>query len=540
MSLVATTIARVASVLALAVLFLTGCGAKQGTSSHPVALRWANEGISDLYTLDPARGPDYNARQAVQLIFGGLVRFGPRFTILPDAAQHWTVSGDARTYTFQLRPNLQFADGSHVTASDVAYSINRALQPALAAKNGATYLLGDIDGADAVMAGHAKEARGLQVVDDSTIRIRLHAPVGYFLSKLANPTAYIVPRKLIERAGVHWDNKAMGTGPFMVHRWVHNDALLLVPNPHYYGGKLAIAGIDMPFISEELTAYKRYRAGSVDLTGTIRFPTEVVYDVKGRKDFRQQARLETVFLTLNERRKPFNDERVRLAFAHALDKGALVRTVYDGFAHPTDGMMPPGLPGYNPHLKGASFNPTLARTLLARAGFPGGKGFPEISFPVDQSAQNFQLVNALAQQWRRVLGVSVQPVQYNHSSYLSLLTRLDYQIGVIDWTADYPDPQNFISQQLHTGVPNNNGGWSNREFDRLVDRADRLMSDDPQRMALYHRAEQLAMSQAATIPLVNPSAGILLRPDVHGLDVSGGRILVQDWTQVSLSPGGTR
>src|SRR4051794_9619688 len=102
------SVRRVATLAAVLLLLLAGCGTSSGVSSHASALHWANEGISDLYTLDPSNGPDYNARQAVQLIFGGLVRFGPRFTILPDAAESWRVSQDARTYTFQLRPHLQF------------------------------------------------------------------------------------------------------------------------------------------------------------------------------------------------------------------------------------------------------------------------------------------------------------------------------------------------------------------------------------------------------------------------------------------------
>jgi ABC-type oligopeptide transport system substrate-binding subunit len=143
----------------------------------------------------------------------------------------------------------------------------------------------------------------------------------------------------------------------------------------------------------------------------------------------------------------------------------------------------------------------------------------------------------LTQQWKKVLGVKVRLVQHTHSDYLTLLQNLAYQIAVIDWTDDFPDPQNFLSQQLHTGVPNNNGGWSNRTFDRLVDDADLMPVDMPERYPLYQRAEELAMGQAATIPLVNPNAGILLRNTVHGVQISGGYVLVRDWTNVTINSG---
>jgi oligopeptide transport system substrate-binding protein len=500
-------------------------------AQEPV-LRVANEGISDLYTLDPARGPDFNARQAMQLIYGGLVRFGVGFHIQPDAAARWTVSADKRTYTFYLRPHVRFADGRLLTASDVAYSLNRTLLPKFAVNS---VLLDDIDGASAVQSGRAARARGIQVLNARTIRIHLQRPSGSFLAKLANPVGYIVPSWRIQADPQHWDQHAIGTGPFAVSRWIHNTALLLKPNHFYYGGRLRLGGVYMPFFPEPLAAYKSYRSGGVDIMGTVHFPTEVLYDVQGRTDFHRSPRLETVFLTLNERQPPFNDARIRLAFAHAVDRAALAHDAYGGFAHATDAMMPPGLPGYNRGLKGAGFNPDLARHLLAAAGYPDGRGLPAIVYPVDQDAQSVVLATALARQWRHVLGVRVRLKQYTHTGYLSLLQHLHYQIAVIDWTDDFPDPENFISQQLRTGSPNNNGGWSNRTFDQLTARADTMLPQNRTRFLLYQRAEAIAMNGAATIPLVNPNAGILMRGSVRGLSISGGYLLARDWTRVTVT-----
>lgn len=506
---------------------------------RPSVLRWGNEKITDLYTLDPARGPDFNSRLALQLIFGGLVRFGPGSRILPDTAARWHVSPDGRIYTFYLRPHVRFADGTPLTAADVVYSLTRILSPALAARSGAG-LLSDIVGARAMTAGKATRVMGIQALNARTVRIRLIQPDGSFLDKLANPIGYIVPPWRVRADPQHWDQTAFGAGPFRVSRWIHNRALLLIPNSHYYAGRLKITGINMPFIPEPLSAYKRYLAGNIDTMGSVQFPSEALYDVRGRRYFHESPRLETLYLTLNERKAPFNDARVRLAFAHALDKKALVRTVWGGFAHATNGLLPPGLPGYNPRLKGAGYNPSLARRLLGAAGYPHGRGLPAVEYPVDQDAFSVILANALAHQWRRILGVRVRIVQYTHSEYVSVLTRLDYTIGVIDWTDDYPDPENFLSQQLHSGNPNNNGGWSNRTFDRLVDRADRMPSTSPARFALYQRAEEIAMNRAAVIPLVNPEAGILLRPTVRGIQISNGYLVVPDWTQVRLTSGTTR
>ena len=508
-------------------------GHQTGTTALPV-LHWANEGVSDLFSLDPARGPDYNSMLAGQLVFGGLVRFSPDFRILPDAAATWEVSADGRTYTFHLRPGVRFGDGTPLSAADVAFSFNRLLSPAFASQSNG-YLLSPIEGADAVIAGTARQANGIRVIDSQTLRITLRFATGSFLARLATQAGWIVPSWRIKANPTGWDRHAIGTGPFMVSRWVPGVALQLVPNPHYFGGAMHIGGIDMPFIPEPLVAYKHYRSGAVDIMGTVHFPSGALYETKDQPDFHRSATLETVYLTLNTRTPPFNSALVRQAFAHALDKNAVVRQVYENFAHPTDGMLPPGILGYNPRQSGAAFNPTLARALLAAAGYPNGRGLPPITYVVDQDAQSLVLASNLAAQWRRALGVHVTLRQQNHSTYLMTLSNDAYQLAVIDWTRDYPDPQNFLSQLLHSGSPNNNGNWRNATFDAIVDRADHMIAADPMRLALYRQAESIAMNDAAAIPLVNPTIGILLRQNIHGLLIAGGQVLAPDWTRVTIS-----
>lgn len=243
------------------------------------------------------------------------------------------------------------------------------------------------------------------------------------------------------------------------------------------------------------------------------------------------------FLWLNERKAPFDNAKVRLAFAHAVNRAAVVHEAYGDLAEPTDQMLPPGLPGYRPLLGGVEYNPRIARQLLAEAGFPHGRGLPPITYAVDQGAENLTLASAVVAQWRQTLGVRVHLVQYGHSDYLTLLDKLNYQVAAVDWTADYPDPENFLTQQLQTGTPNNNGRWSNLTFDRLVRQAAAMPTESPARLARYYRAQEIAMGQAATIPLANPSAGILLRQTVHGLTIQGGQLLARDWTKVSISRG---
>ena len=500
-------------------------------ASLPV-LQWADEGISDLATLDPAAIGDWNGHLAASFIFEGLVRQAPDLTVTAAAADHWSVSKDQRSYTFWLRPGLRFGDGTPVTPADVVYSLDRALSPAFS-NTANPYVLGVIQGAQARSTGRSSTLSGVQAVGSNAVRITLSAPSGSFLARLGLAAAAIVPRHSIQQLGSRWTEHAFGTGPFIVQSWQHGSALHLVPNPYYYGPHPRVA-ISLDFVPEPTTAFKLFQMGMLDVMGEVTFPADQVYRAQGDPQFHRSPRLATTYLMLNTRTAPLSDRRVRQALAYALDKPPLVATVFGSLAQPTDGMLPPGIPGYDPHLAGLGYDPALARKLLANAGYQGGRSFPSLVFSADEGTQNLQLASAVVQQWNAVLGINARIVQMDHTTYIQRLTSLAFQVAPVAWTMDWPDPQNFLTQLLHTGSLNNNGGWSNKQFDSLVDCADRLVGDTPQRLALYQQAQTIAMQDAATIPIANPQSGIMIRAGVTGLEVSGGIVVVPDWSKVSV------
>jgi ABC-type transport system substrate-binding protein len=488
--------------------------------------------VADLVTLDPASIGDENARLAIGFIFEGLVRQGPDLTMVAAAANRWAVSKDGRTYTFWLRPGLRFGDGTPVTAADVVYSLDRALSPAFGHTSN-PYVLGTIEGAAARSAGRSSALSGVRALSPTVVRITLSTPTGSFLARLGQPDAAIVPRRRIQQQGSLWTEHAVGTGPFIVQHWQHDQSLQLVPNPYYYGPRPRVA-LSIVFVPEPTAAFKLFQTGGLDVMGSIAFPADQVYRVDGDPQFHRSPMLATTFLMLNERHAPLDRGRVREALAHALNKPPLVRTVFGTLARATDGMLPPGMPGYDLHPRGARYDPALARALLAQAGYPGGRGFPALVFSADEGTQNLLLASTVARQWHDVLGINVSITQADHNTYNQQLTKLAFQIAPVAWTADWPDPQNFLTQLLRTGSHNNNGGWSNARFDRLVGLADRLVGDTPRRLSLYRSAEALAMQDAATIPIANPLAGILIRSTVTGLRVAGGGVVVPDWSHVHV------
>ena len=505
-------------------------------------LRWAVEGVNELPSLDP---PNANAQQSVgvmSLVFEGLVRLDNNLKIAAADAESWDIKDGSKTFIFHLRKGLKFANGDPVTADDYAYTLNRAFGQDFA--NGPTsYYLGNIAGANDVTAGKAKTISGVKVIDPQTLEIDLETPAVYFLYQLTFPVSYVVPKQAITAAPQNWTDHAYGTGPFMVKQWNHNQSITLVPNPNYWAGQPKLAEIDLPFFQDSETAYKLYQTNGLDIMGTYDFPTAHIPDVQKLPDYHQVNLFQVAYIGFNDVTKPFSDVRVRQAFAQAVDKKTLVDKVLAGAVSEADTLIPPGMPGYNPQAKSQTFDKAAAQKLLAAAGYPGGKGFPQVALAINNENPNYSKIAAfLQQQWQENLGVQVGINTEELSKFNDDLTAMAnnpntpgaFTMFISYWGADYPDPQNFVSQQLHTNVGNNNGHYSNAQFDKLTDQAD-AEANATTRYQLYQQAEQIALTEVGWLPLYYPNAEILIRPTVKGLVATPQGIFPNpDWTAVTI------
>jgi oligopeptide transport system substrate-binding protein len=244
------------------------------------------------------------------------------------------------------------------------------------------------------------------------------------------------------------------------------------------------------------------------------------------------------YVGFNNTLKPFNDVRVRQAFARSVDKQALADKILGKTVRPTDRILPPGVPGSELPIQSLSLNPDAAKKLLTEAGYPGGRGLGTLTLTYGKEGDNERVVTFLQAQWKENLGVNItlQPLELTaFSDRLNATTQtpdkgLQFYYSV--WGADYADPQNFLSQQLHTSAGNNNGHFSDLEFDRLTDQADITSGDYIKRMKLYNQAEQIAVTQVGWLPLFNPTLNVLVRPYVQGLVLTGQGIVVPDWSAV--------
>ena len=506
-------------------------------------LRWSIEGVNELPSIDPPNAGASQSVAVINLIFEGLVKLDGNLDVVPAGAESWEITNEGKSFIFHIREGLKFADGTPVTAEDFAYSLNRAFGPDFA--NGATgYYLSNIVGATDVTEGKADSISGVKVIDPQTLQIDINTPATYFLYQLTFASSFVVPRTLVESDPQNWTDRAFGTGPFMVKEWNHNQQLTLVPNPNYYLGAPALSEIRMPFIQDASTALRLYQTGELDITGAFNFPTDLLSEVQGQADFKQVNQFFVTYIGFNNARAPFNDVRVRQAFAQAVDKDVLVNQVLGGAVVRSDTLIPPGMPGYNEKAEIQAFNADSAKQLLAAAGFENGANFPAIAFSINNQDPNYAKIAAfLQQQWKENLNVDVTINTLELSAFNEALTAtandpaadgaLDFYLSV--WGADYPDPQNFVSQQLRTDVGNNNGHYSNAEFDALVDQAD-VEPDLTKRLPLYQQAEQIALTEVGWLPLYYGKTNLLVRDTVKGIVVTPQGLFPEtDWTKVTVT-----
>jgi oligopeptide transport system substrate-binding protein len=503
-------------------------------------LRIADEGESDLASIDPPSPSAGDAQSNVveALVFGGLVRLDQNLRVQPNAASSWTISGGGKVYTFTLRPGLKWGDGTVVTADDVVWSLNRAFDPAYAS-GGVSFYLSHIVGGLAVTNKKAKTVSGIEAIGTNKVRITLDSAAAVFLDDLAYSVAYLVPRGQVQADPKNWTEHAAALGPFIVKQWKHNQEIDLVPNPNYWRGKPKLAGVNVEFIQNTETAYNLYKTGAVDIMGLINFPGNHLKDVQGTPDLHSTPQLFTELLTLNEHHKPLDNPLVRQALSYAVNRATITKLLNNRFL-PAHGMLPPGMPGYDAKAAGQVYDPKKAQALLAKAGYPGGKGFPKITLNIDGGDNDGQTkAIALQEFWKQVLGITVSLNQLDHAAYINALTARTFDLAFIQWGADYPDPQDFLSLIFYSTSPDNNGYYVNATFDRLTAQADVMPHDSPARYQKYDQAEQLLLGDAGIIALDWGKANVLIRPSVHGLQLTalgGGSLLAApNWADVTVS-----
>jgi oligopeptide transport system substrate-binding protein len=526
--------------LSTLLMMLASCGgntsnpsptATPGLASRQV-LSFPNVGTQDIGDLDPALAPDMNSGLAVGMIYSGLVRLDKNLNVVPDQATS-TISPDNKVYTFTLKPGIVFSDGTPVTAQAYVYTLTRALLPEVKSPVATTFL-SPIAGSDEVNDGKTSTLSGVKAINDNTLQITLKQPAAYFLQVLANSISFPLNQKIIDQYGqIDWVNHAagngIGTGPFMVKEWDHNVKMVLVPNPHYYGNKTKLTEVDMLFVNDLNSALQAYRAGLYSFDWNIT-PEQLVI-AKGLQGFTMKPLLQTDLLWFHTKMPPFNHVAVRQAFAYATDKATLAHTVFHDAVTPAATIIPPGMPGYQPDYAGLPFDKNKAKTLL-QSVYPDLTRVPPITFSYPNSQVTPNEAAVLQQMWQTAMGIQVKLLPVELNAYNDETAKHQVQFGFTQWSADFPDPYDWLTLNLVTSAAQNNGEWSNPRFDQTVRQAEQTTGDA--RIALYNKAEQIAITDVAWLPLDHQSKAAIIPPWVHGVSLNGEGLFFGDWSDVYL------
>jgi oligopeptide transport system substrate-binding protein len=472
----------------------------------------------DPITLDPALAGDAGSAAYIVEIFGGLVTIDPDLKIVPDLAESWTVSPDGLVYTFKIRPGAQFHNGKPVTANDFKYSLDRTAKLGQTTSTTAEAYLGDIVGAKDVTRGRSDSISGVKVIDARTLEITIDRPKAYFLAKLTYPTAFVVDQQQVESNARNWTRSPNGTGPYKMGEWRLNERIILVANDKYHLGAPAVKRV--LYVLAGGSTLTQYENDELDVAGISVNDIERVLSPRDplNADYQSGPNLSVYYIGFNVSQPPFDDPKVRQAFAMAINREQIVRVVLKDMLPVANSIMMPGLPGYNKDAKLPGFDPEGAKRALAESKYKDARGLGQVTLTEIGGGANAGITTqAIIEMWRTNLGVEVSIAQSEAASFFDDLDRGRLQMFDIGWIMDYPDPEDIIDLLFHSTSRQNNTKYKNAQFDALVEQA-RTESDSTRRLQLYQQAEQILIQDLPWIPLYFGRDHYVVKPKVKGFE----------------------
>lgn len=489
-------------------------------------------------TIDPNRAAWIDERTPVMQVFEGLLGLNQDLTLRPVVAKevpsvaNGGISADGKTYTFKLRPDVTWSDGKKVTAKDFEYSIKRLLSPELGAMYASFYF--DIAGAaeynaaadkDEATKAQLRDAVGVKALGDLTLQVTLGQPRPTFLQVMALWPAAPIREDIIAKYGDKWTEPPnyIGNGPFILTEWVHQDHMTFKANPNYWGAKPKLTEIQMKMVTDVNAELAAYKNNELEIS---RVPpgTEkaIMEDTALSKEVIRYPELFTFAFVFNVTVPPFDNVKVRQALSTAIDRVSFVDKVRNGIGKPALSWIPPGMPGYDPNLgKEYDFNVAKAKQLLVEAGYADTSKLPELKFQYADAAGNRIIAEFLQGQMKDNLGINLTLEPMEPKAFMELVNERKHTWAGFGWSADYPDPDNWLPELFGTGAGNNYTNYSNPQFDALAGQA-RNELDGAKRLQIWAEAQRIVMADAPITTMMYVDRFFLVKPTVKGLKTTGG------------------
>ena len=484
-------------------------------------------------TIDPQKESFVNEVAQTMMVYEALMAFDPKTlkpTVPAAAKEAPKLSSDGLTYTFTLRDGLKYSDGSPVAAKDFAYGFTRLCDPNIAGEYAFTgYIIAgcqkwnEMDPKKATKAelDAAKAALGIKANGDKEISFTLTEKAPYFLSIAALWVGVPTRESDVTKGGDKWTEPAtfIGNGPFKLADWKHNEKMVYERNDNYRT-PAKLKRWTKVMINENAVAFAAYQNNELDAVGIA---AEQLRTVNADANLKAQTvdvgGSCTIYVGFNNAKPPFDDAKVRLAFAKSFDRAAYINDVAK-IGKPADpgGFIPPGMPGFDQSDTTQKFDPAAAKQLLSQSKYANTDSLKSLKFTYSASAANKTRIEWLQQQWQTNLGITVSPDPVDATTYTSLVkkpetTPLMFRLG---WCADYPDQQDWLTTVFHSSSSVTHVGYKSADFDKMVRQADA----DPNpttRDATYQQASQLLSKDAAAAWWYYPATKYLRKPWVKGV-----------------------
>ena len=501
---------------------LSACGGTKHTvktndKGQIIELKLANQPESGEYDPAGAAGYVYFSYQTYSL--EGLIKYDINGSFVPGTAESWDISDDLLTYTFHLRKDAKWSDGSDVTSADFKNTMVRALNP----DNGSWYVdfLFVIKGAKEAFNGTGSiDDLGVTCIDPQTLQITLESPCSYFLDLCKLPTYMPSNCKYAKDEDKTWDmdpKKNLGNGPWHMVERKPGESITYEKNPYYYNAdKVNVLKISERFMDDDQAKASAYQTGEINiLTGA---PSSIAESYEGKPDLHFSEQPQTNYILFNINMKPFDDVRVRKAFALAVNRQDIA-TVVGKSCEPSTTLVgrsykskANGTPWRE--LQGTMLEENLdkAKTLLADAGYPNGEGLPEITYTYPAMNYEGDVAQVLQQQWKK-LGITVNLQAMEYEVYVNERRSGKLQLCRHQWYADYNDPTSWLLMYAD-GNAQNDVKWHNGTYNDLLAESD-LELNAAKRERLLLAAEKILVSEETVVcPLFTNNNTNLIDPSL--------------------------
>ena len=532
-------------------LILSACGGNQSTKTETTdsgttaangetaaPAEGTNTGLDlavqigpDPETIDPALNSAVDGANMVVQAFETLLIVDKENKIVPGQAETFDVSEDGLTYTFHLRDGLKWSDGTPLTANDFVYSWKRLADPKTAAPYAAD-MLGYVKGYDEAAAGNL-DALAISAPDDQTLVVELAVPCVYFSKLVTHATMVPVQQATVEANGDKWTLEPetyVSNGPLKMIEWVPGSHITFAKNENYWDADaVTLNTLKFVLMEDSNASYSAYQTGEVSLIKDV--PTEEVPGLKGNEAFHIEPLMGTYYLDFQNQKEPFNNPDVRMALSLAIDRDYVANTVMQGTYSPATNLVGPGISDVE---EGSSFEETSreinggdffntadhkkdvakAKELLAKAGYPDGKGFPVTEYMINDMGYHKPVAEYLQSCWKEALGINVDIKVVEWSTFTPTRRAGDYQMARDGWVYDYDDPSNMLNLML-SDSGNNSAKYSNPELDKLLNEANST-ADVTDHYEKLHQAETMILNDAAIAPVAYYNEFWLQDPKLKG------------------------